>query len=144
VAACAQCGEDNPERARFCLNCGAPLGAAPPVARQERKLVSVLFVDLVGFTSRSDQADPEDVRDMLERYHARAKEEIEQYGDMVEKFIGDAVMAIFGAPVTYGDDAERPVHAGLRVLEGIEELNREDPTLELSSGTLQVDAFAVP
>jgi class 3 adenylate cyclase len=101
-------------------------------------------VNLVGFTSRSDQADPEDVRDMLERYHARAKEEIEQYGDMVEKFIGDAVMAIFGAPVTYGDDAERPVHAGLRVLEGIEELNREDPTLELSSGTLQVDAFAVP
>jgi class 3 adenylate cyclase len=133
VAACAQCGEDNPERARFCLNCGAPLGAAPPVARQERKLVSVLFVDLVGFTSRSDQADPEDVRDMLERYHARAKEEIEQYGGVVEKFIGDAVMAVFGAPVTHGDDAERAVRAGLRVLEGIDELNRDDPQLELQA-----------
>ncbi|MDP9343641.1 MAG: AAA family ATPase [Actinomycetota bacterium] len=133
MAACAQCGEDNPERARFCLNCGAPLGEAPQAARQERKLVSVLFVDLVGFTSRSDQTDPEDVRDTLERYHTRAKEDIEQYGGVVEKFIGDAVMAVFGAPLAHGDDAERAVRAGFRVLDSIEDLNRDDPQLELQA-----------
>src|SRR5439155_516068 len=81
----------------------------------------------------SDQADPEDVRDMLERYHARAKEEIERYGGAVEKFIGDAVMAVFGAPVAHGDDAERAVRAGLKVLDAIGELNRDDPTLQLQA-----------
>ena len=86
--------------------------------------MSVLFVDLVGFTARSDRADPEDVRDALQLYHAEAKQRIEQYGGVLEKFIGDAVMAVFGAPVAHGDDAERAVRAGLRVLEGIEELNR--------------------
>ena len=87
--------------------------------------MSVLFVDLVGFTARSDQADPEDVRDALQLYHASAKRQIEQHGGVLEKFIGDAVMAVFGAPVAHGDDAERAVRAGLRVLEGIDELNRE-------------------
>ncbi len=86
--------------------------------------MSVLFVDLVGFTARSERADPEDVRDELQLYHAQAKERIEQYGGVLEKFIGDAVMAVFGAPSAHGDDAERAVRAGLRVLEGIEELNR--------------------
>ena len=93
--------------------------------REERKLVSILFVDLVGFTARSDRADPEDVRDALQVYHASAKRWIEQYGGVLEKFIGDAVMAVFGAPTAHGDDAERAVRAGLRVLEGIDELNRE-------------------
>jgi class 3 adenylate cyclase/tetratricopeptide (TPR) repeat protein len=96
-------------------------------------LVSVLFVDLVGFTSRSDRADPEDVRDTLQLYHSRVKEQIERYGGTVEKFIGDAVMAVFGAPVAHGDDAERAVRAGLRVLEAIEDLNREQPGLELAA-----------
>jgi class 3 adenylate cyclase/tetratricopeptide (TPR) repeat protein len=99
---------------------------------QERKLVSVLFVDLVGFTSRSDRADPEDVRDTLELYYSRVKEQIEQFGGTVEKFIGDAVMAVFGAPLAHGDDAERAVRAGLRVLGAIEHLNRELPGLELA------------
>ena len=94
--------------------------AAP--ASEERKVVSILFVDLVEFTSRSDQADPEDVRAMLVPYHTRVKSEIESFGGIVEKFIGDAVMAVFGAPVAHGDDAERAVRAGLRVLEAIEEL----------------------
>src|SRR6184192_1983767 len=125
---CATCGAENPPQSRFCNSCGARLGAAAS-PHEERNLVSVLFVDLVGFTSRSDQADPEDVRDMLERYHARAKEEIERYGGAVEKFIGDAVMAVFGAPVAHGDDAERAVRAGLKVLDAIGELNRDDPTL---------------
>lgn len=119
---CRRCGEENPERARFCLACGSPLEAA---AQQERKLVSVLFVDLVGFTGRSDRADPEDVRDMLEAYHAAAQREIEVFGGILEKFIGDAVMAVFGAPVSHGDDAERAVRAGLRVLELVSELDLE-------------------
>src|SRR5207253_9958024 len=73
----------------------------------------------------SDGADPEDVRESLQLYYAEAKRRIEQFGGALEKFIGDAVMAVFGAPVAHGDDAERAVRAGLRVLEGIEELNRE-------------------
>ena len=85
--------------------------------------MSVLFVDLVGFTARSDAADPEDTRELLQLYHAEAKRRIEQHGGVLEKFIGDAVMAVFGAPVAHGDDAERAVRAGLRVLDGIEELN---------------------
>src|SRR5947209_8421328 len=70
VPACPKCGEDNPERARFCLACGSALDAAPAPAAEERKVVSVLFVDLVGFTARSDRADPEDVRARLRPYHA--------------------------------------------------------------------------
>jgi len=85
--------------------------------------VSVLFVDLVGSTARADKADPEDVRDVLQAYHREAKQCIEQYGGVVEKFIGDAVMAVFGAPVAHGDDAERAVRAGLRVLEAISGLD---------------------
>jgi class 3 adenylate cyclase/tetratricopeptide (TPR) repeat protein len=131
VAACPTCGEQNSERARFCQNCGASLAIAEG-AREERKLVSVLFVDLVGFTSRSDQADPEDVRDVLTAYQARVRERIEEHGGLVEKFIGDAVMAVFGAPLSHGDDAERAVRAGLSALETIEQLNREQPGLGLT------------
>ena len=88
-------------------------------------MVSVLFVDLVDSTARADKADPEDVRDVLELYHRHTRECVEQHGGVVEKFIGDAVMAVFGAPVAHGDDAERAVRAGLRVLERIEQLNGE-------------------
>jgi class 3 adenylate cyclase/tetratricopeptide (TPR) repeat protein len=121
---CPNCGEENPARSRFCNSCGTRFDEAG-APQEERKLVSVLFVDLVGFTARSDRADPEDVRDALQVYHADAKQRIEQYGGVLEKFIGDAVMAVFGAPVAHGDDAERAVRAGLRVLEGIEGLNHE-------------------
>ena len=132
MEACSRCGEPVSGEARFCQSCGAEL--RPPAAgREERKLVSVLFVDLVGFTSRSDRADPEDVRDALQLYHNRVKRQIEEYGGTVEKFIGDAIMAVFGAPLGHGDDAERAVRAGLRVLEGIAELNQEHPGLELAA-----------
>src|SRR2546426_1530629 len=120
---CPSCGEANAPESRFCSSCGARLEASGGL-REERKLISVLFVDLVGFTTRSDEADPEDVRDALPRHHADAKERIEHYGGTLEKFIGDAVMAVFGAPVAHGDDADRAVRAGLHVLEGIGELNR--------------------
>ncbi|MFL5798388.1 MAG: AAA family ATPase [Actinomycetota bacterium] len=130
---CPNCGEENPERARFCLNCGSELAAAAPApAAEERKVVSVLFVDLVGFTARSDAADPEDVRARLRPYHAMLKREIERFGGTVEKFIGDAVMAVFGAPVAHEDDAERAVRAALRIVEVIPELNEDLPGLELA------------
>jgi class 3 adenylate cyclase len=117
VPQCPACGGQNPEGARFCSACGTALAVEPAV--EERKVVSVLFVDLVDFTLRSDQADPEDVRAMLVPYDTRVKSEIESFGGVVEKFIGDAVMAVFGAPVSHGDDAERAVRAGLRVLDAI-------------------------
>jgi predicted ATPase/class 3 adenylate cyclase len=124
VIICQSCGEENPERARFCLACGAAL-VEPEPRGEERKVVSVLFVDLVGFTDRSDRADPEDVRATLRPYHERLKADIERFGGTVEKFIGDAVMAVFGAPVAHEDDAERAVRSGLRILETIEELRAE-------------------
>ena len=125
MPSCPSCGREAPADAAFCPACGTPLSAER--AREERKLVSVLFVDLVGFTSQSDRADPEEVRDLLQGFHARSKQEIERFGGTVEKFIGDAVMAVFGAPIAHGDDAERAVRAGLRVVHAIGDLNRERP-----------------
>jgi class 3 adenylate cyclase/tetratricopeptide (TPR) repeat protein len=101
------------------------------VLTEERKVVTVLFCDLVDFTAVSDEADPEDVRARLRPYHARLREEIERFGGTVEKFIGDAVMAVYGAPIAHEDDAERAVRSALRVLEAIDELNETDPGLGL-------------
>jgi class 3 adenylate cyclase len=126
MPSCPNCGSETPAAAAFCPTCGTALAPAERT-REERKLVSVLFVDLVGFTSQSDRADPEEVRDLLQGFHARTKQEIERFGGTVEKFIGDAVMAVFGAPVAHGDDAERAVRAGLRVVHAIGELSRERP-----------------
>ena len=84
MAACPNCGEENPERARFCSSCGVGLEDAPRRAAEERKIVSVLFVDLVGFTATSEKVDPEDVRARLRPYHARVKQEIERFGGTVE------------------------------------------------------------
>jgi len=111
---CPVCSTENPAVARFCHACGAPLadGAAP---RDERRVVSIIFVDLVGFTARAEQLDPEEVRALLAPYHERVRREIESFGGVVEKFIGDAVMGVFGAPLAYGDDAERAVRAALVV-----------------------------
>jgi class 3 adenylate cyclase len=100
-------------------------------AGEERKVVSVLFVDLVGFTARSDRADPEDVRATLRLYHEVLRREIERWAGTVEKFIGDAVMAVFGAPLAHEDDAERAVRAALRILDAIDELNEQRPDLDL-------------
>jgi class 3 adenylate cyclase/tetratricopeptide (TPR) repeat protein len=99
--------------------------------QEERKVVSVLFCDLVGFTAASDTADPEDVRARIRPYQARLREVIERHGGTVEKFVGDAVMAVFGAPVAHEDDAERAVRAGLRILDAIDDLNTEDASLSL-------------
>lgn len=121
MSVCPACGQENPEIARFCLACAASLAAPAPAEAVERKLVSVLFVDLVGHTAASDQVDPEDVRARLQPYHQLLKREIERYGGTVEKFIGDAVMAVFGAPVSHEDDAERAVRSALRILQAVHE-----------------------
>jgi class 3 adenylate cyclase/tetratricopeptide (TPR) repeat protein len=128
---CPSCGRENPDGFKFCGFCTAPLDTAPAAPPEERKVVSILFVDLVGFTARSHAADPEDVRAALGPYHALLKREIERFVGTVEKFIGDAVMAVFGAPVAHEDDAERAVRAALRIIEAIAELN-QDSALDLS------------
>jgi class 3 adenylate cyclase/tetratricopeptide (TPR) repeat protein len=158
---CAACGFANPAGALFCGRCGSALGqpcpscgtvvapglayctscgfalseADAPEAVEERKVVTVVFVDLVGFTGRAERLDPEDVRGLLAPYHSRAKSELERFGGTVEKFIGDAVMAVFGAPVAHEDDPERAVRAALAVREAIADLNAADPSLDLSVRT---------
>jgi class 3 adenylate cyclase/tetratricopeptide (TPR) repeat protein len=123
----------NPEVAQFCLACGTPLGRqSSPVAEEERKTVTVLFCDLVGFTAASDLADPEDVRARIRPYHTRLRTVIEGFGGTVEKFIGDAVMAVFGAPAAHEDDPERAVRAGLAILDAIADLNEADAGLGLA------------
>jgi class 3 adenylate cyclase len=131
MVGCPKCGQENPDGARFCNACGAPLGVDVPVTREERKVVTVLFADLVGFTPQAETLDPEDVRAILSGYHERVRWELERYGGTVEKFIGDAVMALFGAPVAHEDDPERAVRAALAVREGIAELNEQEATREL-------------
>ncbi len=131
MVVCPSCGRENPDGFAFCGYCSTPLREQPPPAHEERKIVSVLFCDLVGFTAASEEQDPEDVRARIGPYHARLRQEIERYGGTVEKFIGDAVMAAFGAPVAHEDDAERAIRAGLRILEAIAELNEAQPGLDL-------------
>jgi len=117
---CPACGQDNPEIARFCLACGAALTDAPQPRREERRIVTVVFVDLVGFTAQSERLDPEDVQAFLSPYHQAVREELESFGGVVEKFIGDAVVGIFGAPTAFGDDPERAVRAAMSVRDRIE------------------------
>src|SRR6266480_6356605 len=128
---CSNCGQENPEGARFCLACGQPLELGAGAARDERRIESVVFVDLVGFTSRSEALDPEDVRAFLSPYHEFVRREFESFGGVVEKFIGDAIVAVFGAPTAYGDDAERAVRAALAVRDGVVDLDARKLRLDL-------------
>ncbi len=121
---CGKCGRENPDDARFCNGCAAPLADAE-VAGQERKVVTVLFADLVGFTQRAERMDPEDVQAVLQPYHERLRKELERFGGTVEKFIGDAVMALFGAPVAHEDDPERAVRAALAIRDWVREQEEE-------------------
>jgi class 3 adenylate cyclase/tetratricopeptide (TPR) repeat protein len=130
VLICPSCGQENPAVARFCLACATPLREEAE-AREERKVLTVLFADLVGFTGRAERLDPEDVRALLSPYYARLRSELERHGGTVEKFIGDAVVALFGAPVAHEDDPERAVRAALAIRDAIGELNEGDPRLEL-------------
>ena len=89
VSLCPACGHENQAGANFCSKCGTPVDATAPAQREERKVVSVLFCDLVGFTAASEHADPEDVRARLRPYHAQLQQVIEGHGGTVEKFVGD-------------------------------------------------------
>lgn len=130
MAVCPSCGAHTPPGAAFCPTCGAALATSSDAPRtEERRVVSVLFVDLVGFTERSDHADPEDVRRILVPFHTRVKADIERFGGTLDKFIGDAAMGVFGAPIAHEDDPVRAVRAGLRILESMGDLRRVDPEL---------------
>ena len=128
---CSVCGRESPDDARFCAGCGAALETGAGASHEERKVVTVVFADIVGSTARAESLDPEDVRAILAPYHARVRHELERFGGTVEKFIGDAVVAVFGAPVGHEDDPERAVRAALAIQEAIAELNESDPALDL-------------
>jgi class 3 adenylate cyclase/tetratricopeptide (TPR) repeat protein len=132
MPSCPSCGADTSGWLAFCGRCGAPVSAARAGQGDERKIVTVLFCDLVGFTASSDGADPEDVIARLRPYHAHLRREIERLGGTVEKFIGDAVMAVFGAPVAHEDDPERAVWAAQRILQAIQNLNATNTALRLA------------
>ncbi len=126
AAVCSSCGAANPPGQRFCGECGTALGATaasptrePASTAAERRLVSVLFADLVGFTTASEGRDSEETRELLSRYFDTARTLVERYGGTVEKFIGDAVMAVWGTPVAQEDDAERAVRAALDLVAAV-------------------------
>jgi class 3 adenylate cyclase/tetratricopeptide (TPR) repeat protein len=133
VIPCPNCGQDNPEGFRFCGFCATPLQAQPPPRIDERRVVTVLFCDLVGFTARSDRADPEDVKATLRPYHARLKQEIEAFGGTLDKFIGDGVLGVFGAPTAHEDDPERAVRAAIAIQDALREMNEARPGLNLAA-----------
>ena len=121
MPACPSCGQENPEDARFCNACGAPLEAAP-AAREQRKTVTVLFCDVTGSTALGESTDPEALRALLARYFERMKGIVESHGGTVEKFIGDAVMAVFGVPQVHEDDALRACRAAVEMRDALPEL----------------------
>ncbi|HYV02134.1 MAG TPA: adenylate/guanylate cyclase domain-containing protein [Actinomycetota bacterium] len=123
---CAECGQENPDGARFCNACAAPLAAEGPAGI--RKTVTVLFCDLVGSTSLGDGADPELLRELMGRYHAELRAILERHGGTVEKFVGDAAMAVFGIPQAHEDDALRAVQAAAEMREAVGRLGLEART----------------
>ena len=131
VVTCPACGSANEPGERFCGECGTALTApAPPgsaAAISERRVTSILFADLVGFTTLSEQRDPEDVRELLARYFDTASMIVARYGGTLEKFIGDAVVAVWGTPIALEDDAERAVRAALDLVSAVAQLG-EDTT----------------
>jgi adenylate cyclase len=124
--ACPACGEVAPPEAQYCMACGAALGGQPASASpEERRTVTVVFADLTGYTAVAERLDPEAVREIADRSLRRLAQEVERYGGTIDKYIGDNVMAIFGAPVTHEDDAERAVRAGLEMQAAMTEINAE-------------------
>src|SRR5215204_6388850 len=125
MPACASCGHENSEGARFCEQCGSPLAAGAVQAQEQRKTVTVLFCDLAGSTTLGETLDPERLRALLARYFERMKAIVERHGGSVEKFIGDAVMAVFGVPVVREDDALRALRAAVEMRDALPELGLE-------------------
>jgi class 3 adenylate cyclase len=144
VSVCPSCGHGNQVGAKFCSECGAALVTDELLAREERKVVTVLFADLVGFTARAEQLDPEDVRAVLSPYYARLRSELERFGGTVEKFIGDAVMALFGAPAAHEDDPERAVRAALAIRDWVREEGQIQVRVGVNTGEALVVVGAQP
>ena len=146
AVSCPACGTENPAGGKFCGECGTPLTdasaatattpPAPSVQSTERRLVSVLFADLVNFTTISETRDSEDVRELLDGYFEMCREAIGRYGGTIEKFIGDAVMAVWGTPVAQEDDAERAVRAALDLVDAARRIGQAAgvPDLALRAG----------
>ncbi|HYI23204.1 MAG TPA: adenylate/guanylate cyclase domain-containing protein [Candidatus Limnocylindrales bacterium] len=153
---CPKCGLVNLPNAKFCMECGTQLGSGAAVGHAvggrpntsvvgqsdgepvaERRLVSVMFADLVGFTPFAEERDAEDVRDTLSRYFDLAREVVDRYGGTIEKFIGDAVMAVWGAPTAHEDDAERAVRAALDLVASVSSLG---PTVQARAAVLTGEA----
>lgn len=121
---CASCGKENPDEARFCLACGAPLDQAAE-QKETRKHVTLVFTDLVGSTALAERTDPETVRRVMSRYFDEVRAVLEAHGGTVEKFVGDAVMAVFGIPELHEDDAVRAVRAAAEIADRLGTLNEE-------------------
>ena len=119
---CPSCGHDNREGAKFCEECGFSFAASPARAKEQRKTVTVLFCDLTGSTALGETLDPERLRALLARYFERMKGIVERHGGSVEKFIGDAVMAVFGVPVVHEDDALRALRSAVEMRDALPEL----------------------
>src|SRR6476619_3722413 len=122
MTVCARCGTENPDQAKFCQECGAPLSPQQATS-EERKLVTVLYADVAGSTALGERLDAEALKDVMDRFFAAMRTEIEAEGGTVEKFIGDAVMAAFGVPAAHEDDPERALRAALRMQRRMVELN---------------------
>jgi len=148
ASGCPACGATNPPGKRFCGDCGTPLitapagapggrATAPPASVSERRLVTILFADLVGFTTLAEGWDAEETRELLSRYFDLARDVVARYGGTVEKFIGDAVMAVWGAPTAHEDDAERAVRAALELVDAVRTLG---PGIAARAGVLTGEA----
>ena len=138
---CTSCGHDNGEGAKFCEECGAQLAASHAQSQEQRKTVTVLFCDLTGSTELGEALDPERLRAVLGQYFERMKAIVERHGGSVEKFIGDAVMAVFGVPVLHEDDALRAVRAAVEMRDALPELGLQGrigvTTGEVVTGTAE-------
>ena len=120
---CPSCGEENADQARFCQNCATPLDETDGAAADVRKVVTIVFADVTGSTALGERLDPEALRRVMGRYFDEMSAVIERHGGTVEKFIGDAVMAVFGIPRLHEDDALRAVRAAAEMREALEALN---------------------
>src|SRR5919206_1763911 len=125
MSGCPECGRPAAADARFCAGCGARLAAPAPPVQRARKTVTVLFSDVSGFTTLAERLDPESVQQLMGRYFGEMRRVIERHGGTVEKFIGDAVMALFGVPVVHEDDALRAARAALEMRAALDALNDE-------------------
>lgn len=143
---CSSCGSENPDAQKFCGECGAPLSVS---GEARRRLVTALFCDLVGSTTLGEQHDPEVLRPIFERYFTEMRSAIERHGGRVEKFIGDAVSAVFGVPYAHEDDALRAVRAGMDMQDSIQALNEVAPfqlaaRIGISTGEVLVPGVGTP